>query len=43
MCLTYGRVLAIGDPHAVLADSEVVEVYLGSTIGQDDPVLEETT
>jgi branched-chain amino acid transport system ATP-binding protein len=41
MCLTYGRVLAVGDPHAVLADPEVVEVYLGSTIGRDDPVVEE--
>ena len=37
MCLTYGRVLAVGEPHAVLADPEVVEVYLGSTIGRDDP------
>jgi branched-chain amino acid transport system ATP-binding protein len=37
MCLTYGRVLAIGDPHAVLADPEVIEVYLGSTIAGDDP------
>jgi branched-chain amino acid transport system ATP-binding protein len=43
MCLTYGRVLAVGDPHAVLADPEVVEVYLGSTIGRDDPVVEEAT
>ena len=43
MCLTYGRVLAIGDPHAVLADPEVVEVYLGSTIGRDDPVVEEAS
>jgi branched-chain amino acid transport system ATP-binding protein len=37
MCLTYGRVLALGDPHAVLADPEVIEVYLGSTIAGDDP------
>jgi branched-chain amino acid transport system ATP-binding protein len=36
MCLTYGRVLAVGDPHAVLADPQVVEVYLGSTIAGDD-------
>jgi branched-chain amino acid transport system ATP-binding protein len=43
MCLTYGKVLAVGDPHAVLADPEVVEVYLGSTIGRDDPVVEEST
>ncbi|RBY84691.1 ABC transporter ATP-binding protein [Blastococcus sp. TF02A-26] len=42
MCLTYGRVLAVGDPHAVLADPQVVEVYLGSTIAGDDPVVEET-
>lgn len=31
MCLTYGTVLAIGEPRAVLADAEVVEVYLGRT------------
>jgi branched-chain amino acid transport system ATP-binding protein len=43
MCLTYGRVLAVGDPHAVLADPQVVEVYLGSTIGADDPVVEGTS
>ncbi|GAB3351082.1 ABC transporter ATP-binding protein [Modestobacter lapidis] len=42
LCLTYGRVLAVGDPHAVLADPQVVEVYLGSTIGGDDPVVEAT-
>jgi branched-chain amino acid transport system ATP-binding protein len=42
LCLTYGRVLAVGDPHDVLADPQVVEVYLGSTIGADDPVVEET-
>jgi branched-chain amino acid transport system ATP-binding protein len=41
MCLTYGRVLAVGEPHAVLADPEVVEVYLGSTIGRDDPGVEQ--
>ncbi|MGY1625181.1 ABC transporter ATP-binding protein [Geodermatophilus sp. SYSU D00965] len=41
MCLTYGRVLAVGDPHQVLADPQVVEVYLGSTIAGDDPVVEE--
>jgi len=40
MCLTYGRVLAVGDPHEVLADPQVVEVYLGSTIAGDDPVVE---
>jgi branched-chain amino acid transport system ATP-binding protein len=42
MCLTYGRVLAVGDPHQVLADPQVIEVYLGSTIAGDDPVVEET-
>jgi len=42
LCLTYGRVLAVGDPHDVLADPQVVEVYLGATIGADDPVVEET-
>ena len=42
MCLTYGEVLAVGDPHEVLADPKVVEVYLGSTIAGDDPGLGET-
>jgi branched-chain amino acid transport system ATP-binding protein len=42
LCLTYGKVLAVGDPHEVLADPQVVEVYLGSTIAGDDPVVEET-
>ena len=32
MCLDLGRVLAIGDPRTVLASSEVIEVYLGSTV-----------
>ena len=41
MCLTYGRVLAVGDPHEVLADPQVIEVYLGSTIAGDDPVVED--
>lgn len=41
MCLTYGRVLAVGDPHDVLADPQVVEVYLGSTIAGDDPAVED--
>jgi len=40
MCLTYGRVLAVGDPHEVLADPEVIEVYLGATIAGDDPATE---
>ena len=31
MCLAFGRVLAIGDPHEVMMSSEVIEVYLGST------------
>ncbi len=31
MCLALGRVLAMGDPHAVMRDPQVVEVYLGST------------
>jgi branched-chain amino acid transport system ATP-binding protein len=34
-------VLAVGEPHAVLTDPEVVEVYLGSTIGRDDPGVEQ--
>ena len=42
LCLTYGRVLAVGDPHAVLNDPQVIEVYLGSTIGADDPAVEAT-
>lgn len=41
MCLTYGRVLAVGDPHEVLADPQVIEVYLGSTIAGDDPSVED--
>jgi branched-chain amino acid transport system ATP-binding protein len=40
MCLTYGRVLAVGDPHEVLRDPQVVEVYLGSTIAGDDSAVE---
>jgi branched-chain amino acid transport system ATP-binding protein len=37
MCLTYGRMLAVGDPREVLSRPDVVEVYLGSTIeaGED--------
>lgn len=31
MCLAFGRVLAIGDPHEVMKSPEVIEVYLGST------------
>jgi branched-chain amino acid transport system ATP-binding protein len=31
MCLTYGQLLAIGEPRAVLADPQVIEVYLGRT------------
>lgn len=31
MCLAFGKVLAIGDPHEVMRSSEVIEVYLGST------------
>jgi branched-chain amino acid transport system ATP-binding protein len=36
MCLTYGRMLAIGDPSEVMARPDVREVYLGS-----DPDVEE--
>jgi len=32
MCLTYGRMLAIGDPHEVIHSPEVVELYLGGTV-----------
>jgi len=31
MCLAFGKVLAIGDPHEVMRSPEVIEVYLGST------------
>lgn len=31
MCLAFGRVLAMGEPRAVMSSPEVVEVYLGST------------
>lgn len=31
MCLAFGKVLAIGDPHDVMRSPEVIEVYLGST------------
>lgn len=31
MCLTYGTMLALGEPEAVLRDPEVQRVYLGST------------
>jgi branched-chain amino acid transport system ATP-binding protein len=31
MCLAFGKILAIGDPHEVMRSPEVVEVYLGST------------
>ena len=29
ICLTYGEILAEGDPHAVLEDPKVKAVYLG--------------
>jgi len=35
MCLTYGRMLAIGDPREVMASPEVIEVYLGSTVEKE--------
>lgn len=31
MCLAFGKVLAMGDPHEVMKSPEVIEVYLGST------------
>ena len=31
MCLAFGSILALGDPHEVMGSPEVVEVYLGST------------
>ena len=31
MCLAFGSILAIGDPHEVMRSPEVIEVYLGST------------
>jgi branched-chain amino acid transport system ATP-binding protein len=36
MCLTYGRRLAIGEPHAVIRSPEVVETYLGSTVEREE-------
>lgn len=32
LCLTYGRMIAIGDPREVMASREVQEVYLGSVV-----------
>jgi branched-chain amino acid transport system ATP-binding protein len=29
MCIAGGNIIAIGEPHAVLADSKVIELYLG--------------
>lgn len=37
LCLAAGRVLAIGEPRAVLRDPRVVEVYLGSTFDLPAP------
>ena len=34
MCLAAGEVLAQGEPHEVIRSPEVVEVYLGSTVGR---------
>lgn len=31
MCLAFGKILAVGDPHEVMKSPEVIEVYLGST------------
>ncbi len=35
MCLTYGRMLAIGEPREVMTSPEVIEVYLGSTVERE--------
>lgn len=32
MCLAFGKILAQGDPHAVMSDPVVIETYLGSTL-----------
>src|SRR5439155_27379604 len=37
LCLTYGRVLADGDPDQVLRSSEVQEVYLGTLPDEPPP------
>jgi branched-chain amino acid transport system ATP-binding protein len=37
ICLTYGSILAAGDPHDVMASPAVRQVYLG--IEPDDEVL----
>ena len=36
MCLAFGKILAIGDPHEVMRSPEVIEVYLGSTFGAEE-------
>ena len=36
MCLAFGKVLAIGDPHEVMKSPEVIEVYLGSTFDVEE-------
>ena len=36
MCLAFGKILAIGDPHTVMQSPEVIEVYLGSTVEVDE-------
>jgi branched-chain amino acid transport system ATP-binding protein len=35
VCLTYGRVVAEGDPHQVMASAAVQESYLGADLGDD--------
>jgi branched-chain amino acid transport system ATP-binding protein len=32
MCLAFGRILALGNPHEVMRSAEVIEVYVGSTV-----------
>ena len=36
MCLAFGKIIAIGEPHTVMSDSQVIETYLGSTVGFEE-------
>ena len=40
VCMNAGKVIAAGDIHAVLADHDVIEAYLGETPDADAPTLE---
>ncbi len=36
-CLAFGRILAQGDPHEVMRNPEVIDIYLGTTFAAEDP------